>query len=96
MTIIRNNYIKFHELWINRSQVTVRHVYAGQTDRQTDRRTDGRTDGHRTFVYHNTSRQNFDGRIKRRYGMIAIETTLHKRPNDTEINNYRSPYGLQQ
>ena len=23
--------------------------------------------------------------------MIANETTLHKRPNDTEINNYRSP-----
>ena len=51
-TIIRNNYVKFHEIWISRSQVTVRHVYAGQTD------------GHRTFVYHNTSRQNFDGRIK--------------------------------
>ena len=29
-------------------------------------------------------------------GMIANETVLHKRPNDTEINNYRSPYGLQQ
>ena len=56
LTIIRNNCIKFHEIWISRSQVTVRHVYAGQTDR--------RTDGHRTFVYHNTSRQNFDGRIK--------------------------------
>ena len=28
--------------------------------------------------------------------MIANETTLHKRTNDTEINNYRSPYGLQQ
>ena len=27
--------------------------------------------------------------------MIANETTLHKRPNDTEINKYRSPYGLQ-
>ena len=22
-----------------------------------------------------------------------IVTTLHKRPNDTEINKYRSPYG---
>ena len=32
----------------------------------------------------------------RRYGMIANETTLHKRPNDTEIYNYMSPYGLQQ
>ena len=28
--------------------------------------------------------------------MIAKETTIHKRPNDTDINNYRSPYGLQQ
>ena len=41
----------------------MRHVYAGQTDGRTDRRTDGRTDrrtdGHRTFVYHNTSPQNF-------------------------------------
>ena len=26
--------------------------------------------------------------------MIANETTLYKRPNDTEINNYRSPYGI--
>ena len=24
--------------------------------------------------------------------MIANETTLHKRPNETEINNYRLPY----
>ena len=37
-----------------------------------------------------------DIKKKRRCGMIANETTLHKRPNDTEINNYRSPYGLQQ
>ena len=28
--------------------------------------------------------------------MIANKTALHKRPNYTEINNYRSPYGLQQ
>ena len=28
--------------------------------------------------------------------LIANETTLHKRQNDTEINNYRSPYDLQQ
>ena len=28
--------------------------------------------------------------------MIANETTLHKRPSDTEINNDRSLYGLQQ
>ena len=28
--------------------------------------------------------------------MIADEKTLHTRPNYTEINNYRSPYGLQQ
>ena len=30
--------------------------------------------------------------------MIANETTLHKKPNDTEINNYsyRTQYGLQQ
>ena len=28
--------------------------------------------------------------------MITNETTLQKRLNDTEINNYRSPYGLQQ
>ena len=28
--------------------------------------------------------------------MIADETTLQKRPIDTEINNYRSPYVLQQ
>ena len=33
---------------------------------------------------------------KKRCGMIANETTLHKRPNDTEIKNYRSPYSLQQ
>ena len=33
---------------------------------------------------------------KRRCGMIANETTIHKRPNDTDINKYRSPYGLQQ
>ena len=33
-------------------QVTVGHVYAGQTD------------GRQTFVYHNTFRQNLDGRIK--------------------------------
>ena len=26
--------------------------------------------------------------------MIANETTFHKRPNDTEINNYRSLYGI--
>ena len=24
--------------------------------------------------------------------MIANETTLHKRPNETEIHNYRSPF----
>ena len=29
-------------------------------------------------------------------GMIANETTLHKRANDTEVKTYRSPYGLQQ
>ena len=52
LIIIRNNCIKFHEIWISCFQVTVRHVYAGQTD------------GHRTFVYHNTSHQNFDRRIK--------------------------------
>ena len=28
--------------------------------------------------------------------MIAIETTLHKKPNATEINSYRSPYNLLQ
>ena len=28
--------------------------------------------------------------------MVANETTLHKRQNDIEINNYRSAYGLQQ
>ena len=28
--------------------------------------------------------------------MIANETTLHKRPNDTDINNYMSLYDLQQ
>ena len=28
--------------------------------------------------------------------MIDNETTLLKRPNNTEINNYRSLYGLQQ
>ena len=39
LTIIRNNYIKFHEIWISLSQVTVQHVYAGQTDGQTDGRT---------------------------------------------------------
>ena len=33
---------------------------------------------------------------KRRSDMIASETTLHKRPNHTEIHNYRLPYGLQQ
>ena len=38
----------------------------------------------------------FDNYKKRRCGRIANETTLHKRPNDTEINHYRSPYGLQQ
>ena len=34
---------------------------------------------------------------KIRCGFIANETALHKRPNDTndtEINSYRSPYGL--
>ena len=30
----------------------------------------------------------------RRYGMIDNETTVHKRPNDTEINSYRSSSGL--
>ena len=64
LTIIKNNCIKFHEIWMSRSQVTARHVYAGQRDEQTERRTDGTTDGRRTFVYHNTSRQNFDGRIQ--------------------------------
>ena len=34
--------------------------------------------------------------IKRRCGILANETTLHQRPNDTEINSYRSPYSLQQ
>ena len=29
---------------------------------------------------------------KRRFGMIANDSSLHKRPNDTEINNYRSLY----
>ena len=28
---------------------------------------------------------------KKRCGLIANETTLHKRPNDTEINSYWSP-----
>ena len=28
--------------------------------------------------------------------MIANETTLHKRPNYTKTNKYKSPYGLQQ
>ena len=28
----------------------------------------------------------------KKIGMSASETTLQKRPNDTEINNYRSPY----
>ena len=28
--------------------------------------------------------------------MIVNDTTLHKRPNDTEMNSYRSPFGLQQ
>ena len=34
--------------------------------------------------------------IKRRCSILANETTLHIRPNGTEINNYKSPYGLQQ
>ena len=34
-------------------------------------------------------------KIKKRYGMIANKRTLHKRPNDTEINYYWLPYGLQ-
>ena len=35
--------------------------------------------------------------LDRRCGMIANKTTLHKRQNDTEINNYhRSLYGHQQ
>ena len=33
---------------------------------------------------------------KRRCGMIANETTLHKKPNNTETNNYRLLYSLQQ
>ena len=33
---------------------------------------------------------------KRRRGWIANDTTLHKTPNDTSINNYRSPYSFQQ
>ena len=33
---------------------------------------------------------------KIRSGMIANETTLHKRPNETEINIFRSLNGLQQ
>ena len=32
LTIIRNNNVKFHEILISGSQVTVRHVDAGQTD----------------------------------------------------------------
>ena len=32
---------------------------------------------------------------KRRRGMIASETTLFNRINNTEINIYRSPYGQQ-
>ena len=32
----------------------------------------------------------------RRWGMIADETTLHERPNDIEIKNYRCQYVLQQ
>ena len=28
--------------------------------------------------------------------MISNETNLHKRQNNTEMNSYRSPYGLQQ
>ena len=31
----------------------------------------------------------------RRCGMIVNEATLHERPNNTEINNYRSPYDFQ-
>ena len=82
LTIIRNNYIKFHEIWISRSQVTVRHVYAGQTDGTTDRRYDGQTDGHRTFIYHNTSRQNFDGRIK-------IGRLLEKQNNGHQLDRHK-------
>ena len=29
----------------------------------------------------------------RKYGIIVNETTLHRTPHDTEINNYKSPYG---
>ena len=36
------------------------------------------------------------GYKKRCDAMITNETTLHKRPNDTGIDSYRSPYyGLQ-
>ena len=44
-----------------------------------------------TFLYKNlVSRYIW----KRRRGIIANETTLHKRPNGTEMK-YRLPYGLQ-
>ena len=33
--------------------------------------------------------------MKIKYGMIANNITLHKRHNDTEINNYKLPHGLQ-
>ena len=41
-------------------------------------------------------RNGYVGNYKKKSGIFANETTLHNRPNDTEINNYRSPYGLQQ
>ena len=45
LTIIRNNYVKFHKIWISVFQVTVRHVDAEKADRQTNGgRTEGRTD----------------------------------------------------
>ena len=31
---------------------------------------------------------------KRRCGMISNETTINRDQNDTDINNYRSPYGI--
>ena len=43
-----------------------------------------------------TNKVNVNIQYKKKIGSIANETTIHKRTTDTEINNYRSPYGLQQ
>lgn len=32
----------------------------------------------------------------RRYSLIANVATLHQKPNDTAVDNYRRPYGLRQ